>query len=287
MIASGGRRMPCTHDYTCAFEASSGAAGRRCQLCGIQAELPVVVALELPPAAAIAAEGDSTDPWAALGLRMGYPYVEAVLPHGPGAEVKPGLRLTGVLREGLAWAEAVDQLPEADVLELIKPTAVDGTKSPQQPRRLTLKFAPRDGLALGSDTETGISRSVGALRELDPGAVGAKSLSQLDAVMTLSRVSFDAHRHAPSKATRLDAINKLVTPEPRLSLADLATACRCALTAACLAVNFSAYCRTAAPRRDPARGYRQDDSGAAAGSGDAQAHRGPVAADEEAPQVAE
>lgn len=205
--------MSCSHEYTCTVETGSGAGGRRCQLCG-HSELPVVVALELPPPAAKLAGGDGTDPWVALGLQMRFPYVEAVLPDGPIAaahpELQPGLRLTGVLREGMGWAENLHQRPEADALDLVQPGATAGPEAPQQPWRLTLKFTARNGSMLGIGPAT--SRSVGPLRELDPGAVRATKLSELDAVMTLSRVSFDAHRHAPSKATRLDAINKLVKP---------------------------------------------------------------------------
>lgn len=184
--------------------------------------------------------GDEAQPWAALGLRMRYPYVEAVDPDGP-AEAHPGLRaglrLMGVLREGLGWVEGVDQLPEADVLDVIRPSTGAGPETPQQlPRRVTLKFAALGQFQGSGATDAGTSRSVGALRELDPGAVGAKNLSELDAVMTLSRVSFDAHRHAPSKMTRLDAVNKLVQSAPH-SRPDNSQ-CGCALTAACLVVRF-------------------------------------------------
>lgn len=246
--------MPCTHEYTCVVEGDAGAGGVRCQLCG-RTELPIVVALELPCGGAAAAvssapgpgsptssgasgsgpagdvskavesaEDDETQPWAALGLRMRYPYVEAVDPDGPAEAahpgLRPGLRLTGVLREGRGWMEGLDQLLEADVLEVIRPSAVADLEPPQQqPWRVTLKFAALGQLPLGSGaTDAGMSRSFGALRELDPGAVGANNLSELDAVMTLSRVSFDAHRHAPSKVTRLDAVNKLVKPAHTLAL---------------------------------------------------------------------
>ena len=117
----------------------------------LAADDDVVVALELPPppAAADAVGSDGSNLWAALGLRMRFPYLEAVLPDGPAAaaavaagqpELRPGLRLTGVLRDGAeeGWTEGVDLLPEADALRLIAPAAGD------EPSRLTLRFAADD-----------------------------------------------------------------------------------------------------------------------------------------------
>ena len=60
---------------------------------------------------------------------------------------------------------------------------------------------------------------VGAVRELEPGAVAAADISKLDAVLTLARVSFDAHRRSPGKALRLDAVNKLRIAEQLLHTA--------------------------------------------------------------------
>eukprot|EP01046_Picozoa_sp_COSAG06_P077368 COSAG06_NODE_25156_length_643_cov_2.391544_1_plen_101_part_00 len=72
---------------------------------------------------------------------------------------------------------------------------------------------PAGGGGGGGGSGGTTSMSAGALRELEPGTV--RPLSELDAVMTLSRVSFDAHRRAPGKAARLDAVNKLVRPPRR------------------------------------------------------------------------
>ena len=93
----------------------------------------VVVKLELPLAAAPGTEvaedhEGNADPWAVLGLRMRYPFVEAVLPDSPAAahpQLRPGLQLTGVLRNGdeHGWTDDVDRLPEAAVLTLIASAA--------------------------------------------------------------------------------------------------------------------------------------------------------------------
>ena len=134
-------------------------------------QVAVVVTLELPLAPAPGTEAaedreGNTDPWAVLGLRMRYPFVEAVLPDSPAAahpQLRPGLQLTGVLRDGeeQGWTNDVGRLPEAEVLVLIAPTATaaGGIEEPplqqqqqqreQVPRRrLTLRFEAGDGFEL-------------------------------------------------------------------------------------------------------------------------------------------
>ena len=94
-------------------------------------ETIVEVTLELPAEPEPAADGAAPEPWRRLGLRMRFPYVEAVEPHSPAAaarpELAPGLMLTAVRRSGDdaeaggSWAEGVEELPEAEALALLGP----------------------------------------------------------------------------------------------------------------------------------------------------------------------
>eukprot|EP01045_Picozoa_sp_COSAG04_P027136 COSAG04_NODE_3911_length_2427_cov_2.432560_1_plen_211_part_10 len=67
----------------------------------------------------------------------------------------------------------------------------------------------------GSPKGVGVPRAR-AVRELDSSAVGIHDIGALDAVLTLARVAYDAHRSAPRKDTRTDAVNKLRIAEDLL-----------------------------------------------------------------------
>ena len=67
----------------------------------------------------------------------------------------------------------------------------------------------------GSPKGVGVPRAR-AVRELDSSAVGIHDIKALDAVLTLARVAYDAHRSAPRKDTRTDAVNKLRIAEDLL-----------------------------------------------------------------------
>lgn len=86
---------------------------------------------------------------------------------------------------------------------------------------------------------SGVDMAASKNARADLGVLDEKKLLALDAVATLSRVSFNGHQAAPSRTSRLNAINELVNPS-RAIRTRRATVRIFALIAAILLWVFSA-----------------------------------------------